>query len=272
MVADLGRPCGRAATPAAGPRCDGTLHAIPGASASVDQPPLRAVDFANAQIGSRDWLLGSLRELEADIHRGGWDKEPQLWAIVEHSREVGGPRLEALAATESWMWHLPGMNYQQCLLHHGRFLAGWTGAPIHAGIMRELAEDRLAAVALVIETWEAVGTEEQVRAYRSNADNPDGWEARIGIAVGTDGTVYQVNRKRGRDPIGSWFHPPTLEEARFGDKHPTGRQCVIGGLTVNMIRAMVNAVNAAAGLPPVPYQFASTPERLRLEQVKGGPL
>ncbi len=224
--------------------------------------------------GSPDYILAVMKQLEEDVHADeGWDNDPKLYALVGHGDEANAWTWECLIV-DPVLWHLPGTRTPtETMAFYMRFLAGWDVRPgLPKFPIEGLLDPPLRAVVMCAEAWTLLGSVGE-RGTGRLADHPGAVETRHVSAVLPDGTVAFVERTRGRTPAHSgWrMNPVTGDQATFGPV-PMGRLRPPAGAMINMMRALVNAVNAAGGRPLIEYFYGNDDERRFLERAKGGPL
>ncbi len=229
-------------------------------------------NVTDPEPGSPDYILAVMKTLEEDVHDAeGWDNDPKLFALVGHGEDNW---TWEFLVVDPVLWHIPGTRTPtEAMAFHTQFLAGWNVRPgLPTFPIEQLLDPPLRAIVMCAEAWTLIGSPAE-RKTGPLADHPGAVETRHVSAVLPDGTVAFVERTRGRTPDHSgWrMNPATGDQAAFGTT-PLGQLRPPAGAIINMMRAIVNAVNAAGGRPPIEYFYGSDAERQFLEQVKGGPL
>ncbi len=215
-------------------------------------------------------MCGVLLHYEEEIHKIGWDKDPQLVALAGPGLDPTHWTIEALMS-DPWFWQL-GQHPREVVRAFADFITapelgserfGPVVASRMAGnrdaIVNGLADGPLHALVFVCESYSMVTTSDEERhQYRSIGDNPNAHETRNVIAVAPDSTVYLLNRIRGREPYVTWTNHRTgasgSVNGTFMPEELAGRTSFAkgGGVTRSM-RRIVNVINARAGLPLIKH-------------------
>lgn len=203
--------------------------------------------------GTAAYMAQVLLAIEADIHGGGWDRTPQLHALVGPGLDAGGWTLEALMADPVfWINH----HARNVLRAYADFCTLPDLPPGAAAdrdfVINGMAKDGLHAALVVFESWRLEGTVEERGKYARVEEHPDAYEARELVAVAPDSTVYLVKRRRGHEPDVSWVNHATGERGAIGEPLAADLVVVAGGVA-RSLRRIVNAVNARAGLPLIKH-------------------
>ncbi len=201
-----------------------------------------------------DVVARCLMHHEAEVHAAGWDKPPQLHAIVGPGVEPNGWTLEALMVdpvfwppsrhprdvvrkyADMMTMPIPGEAPPLVQANRDKILDGLAGGPLHV-------------VVFTCEAWGFVTAEPG--HDRPIADTPGGFEMRYAFGVAPDSTIYMVARRRGRRPQATWKNHVTGETGHIdgGAMGLDGGLLPVSGGVVRSMRRIVNAVNARAGVP-----------------------
>lgn len=209
-------------------------------------------------------LARALLYVEEGVNRAGWDRTPQLHAMIGPGTDPNGWTLEALLTKP--VFYTGPVHPRDVVRGYVDMLAmprPGTASQTRSRdfILDGLATGPLQAVLFVAESWnlEVMPGDLPTAPYRGLADHPDAFEARTVVAVAPDATFYKVSRRRGHPPYAVWVNHVTGEGGQIDTTgqchlcHPgDGAPAMVGGVT-RSLRRLVNLVNARAGMPLIPH-------------------